>query len=83
MLRTFSSFCVLHDFVELQVAAFGRNVCWSQLSWKEVAFLRGNDCRKTEVLFDKASFESEFKRSWRLFLVFTPFPPGMRKKANI
>ena len=60
MLRTFSSFCVLHDFVELQVAAFGRNVCWSQLSWKEVAVLRGNDCRKTEVLFDKASFESEF-----------------------
>ena len=29
--------------------------------WKEVVVLGGNDCRETEVMFDKASFEDEFK----------------------
>ena len=84
MLRRFPLFCVIAWFCE----ASSNSICvkcllFSTFVERGVAVLRGNDCRKTEILFDKACFESELKRSWRLFLVFTSFPPGMRKKANI
>ena len=54
MSRRFPLFCVIAWFcIGLQVAVFGWNVCWSQLSWEEVVVFGGNDCRETDVLFDK------------------------------
>ena len=67
-----------YDFVGLQVEAFGRNVCLSQLSLEEVFVVGGNDCKEKEVLFDKATFTDEVKEVVSNICSFSH--PGGEKK---